>query len=162
MKKSNFFVIAFAILLSACNDQQPKGLSEADVVRMLDSVKTVAKEEAKNELKAEMEAQKVNTKYSSSYQHPSSSSASSPNEVSLSLSEKAYNAGYKDGKLFHTINLSFYTKDNEKYLKDKYMSRCKDYSSEGYFGEANYNNRELYEEYRKGFFKGYEDGNNAL
>lgn len=42
--------------LFSCN-QQPKGLTEADIARMLDSVKTAAKEEAKNELKTEFQAE---------------------------------------------------------------------------------------------------------
>ncbi|WP_407405554.1 hypothetical protein [Sodaliphilus sp.] len=84
------------------------------------------------------------------------SQASSPD---ASLKERAYKEGYDKGMLHHTMRLGFYTDNNEKYLKDNYMSDCRRYNG---LGEENYNNRALYNEYRRGFMKGYEDGNNAL
>lgn len=167
MKTNKLMIIASAILLSACN-QQPKGLTEADVARMLDSVKTAAKEEAKSELKSEYETQKTIDNNNSSYQQTPStsvsySSSSSSQESSESLTEKAYRLGAKDGKTYHTVDLNHFLKDDEKQLKNQYMHRCYGSGkSENYLSEELWNNRELYNEYKRGFLKGYENANNAL
>lgn len=167
MKTKNFVIVASAILLSACN-QQPKGLTEADVARMLDSVKTAAKEEAKSELKSEYETQKTIDNKNSSYQQTPStsvsySSSSSSQELSESLTEKAYRLGAKDGKTYHTVDLNYLLKEDEKQLKDLYMHRCYGSGkSENYLSEELWDNRELYNEYKRGFLKGYENANNAL
>ena len=88
----------------------------------------------------------------------SSPTASSPStKASGELAEKAYNRGYEDGMRHHTGKLSHYTSENEKILKNEYMLDCR-YE----LGKENYNNKALYNEYRRGFLKGYEDGNNAL
>lgn len=171
MKPNKLMIIASAILLSACN-QQPKGLTEADVARMLDSVKTAAKEEAKSELKSEYETQKAIDNNNSSYQQTpstslsnssSSSSSYSSQESSESLTEKAYRLGAKDGKTYHTVDLNHFLKEDEKQLKNQYMHRCYGSGkSENYLSEELWDNRELYNEYKRGFLKGYENANNAL
>lgn len=120
---------------------------------MLDSVKTAAKEEAKAELPSSSDQQ--STEQSSE----STTSSSSSTEASGSLAEKAYKKGYDCGMSRHTISLDYYTEENEKELKDSYMMKCRGY---GGLGDENYNNKALYKEFRRGFFKGYEDGNNAL
>lgn len=164
------FISACPVLFS-CN-QQPKGLTGADVARMLDSVKTAAKEEAKKELKEEYETQKIKENTNTSYQQTpstttsystSSSSSTSHQEPSESLSEKAYILGVRDGKGYHTVDLNYLLKENEKQLKNRYMNRCSGSGkSEYYLPEEQWDNKDLYFEYKRGFLKGYENANNAL
>jgi subtilase family serine protease len=73
------------------------------------------------------------------------------------LASEAYEKGYDVGMTMHTNSLDLYTKNDEKNLKDNYMMDCR-----ATLGKENYNNKALYKEYRRGFLKGYEDGNNAL
>ena len=149
-------------LLAVCSCNQPKpqpqeqGVSKEELAAMLDSVKAVAKEEAMAEMAAQSTQQSTTQPSTSNASYSSSSSSAEP---SGDLAKIAYKKGYDDGMSCHTIRLNFYTGDNEKQLKDKYMFNCRLYDD---LGEENYNNRALYNEYRRGFFKGYEDGNNAL
>lgn len=151
--------------LFSCN-QQPKGLTEADVARMLDSVKTAAKEEAKNELKTELQAE-VRSQRPEQYSEPcqqvttsSSTVSSSTASSEMSEEEAAYKYGYNLGMVLHTSRFTFFTENDEKQLKNSYMNECRKHGSR--LGPDNYSNRALYEEFKRGFIKGFEDGNNAL
>ena len=73
------------------------------------------------------------------------------------LASVAYEKGYDHGMSYHTMRLDYYTENNEKELKSDYIIEC-----QISLGEENYNNKALYNEYRRGFLKGFEDGNNAL
>ena len=150
---SSLFLLGFSIcVLLSCNQSKPQqqGVTQEQLNAMLDSVKSAAKEEAKAEMEQEAKEQSSQEKYSST---SSSSSSMSP-------AEAAYKQGYKMGMILHTMRLGLYTENNEKELKAIYMSDCR--CSYCGIGEENYNNREIYNEYRHGFFKGFEEGNNAL
>ena len=162
-------LLAFGMMLCtlcSCNQSKPQpqeqGVSKEELAAMLDSVKAAAKEEAKAEFEKEAEekASEESNAPESSYSSESTSSTNSSSSNVKSPAEAAYKQGYDRGMLHHTMRLNFYTENNEKQLKNEYMqdSRIKSIG----IGEENYNNREIYNEYRRGFFKGYEDGNNAL
>lgn len=149
--------------LCSCNNQpkqQPQGITQEQLTSLLDSVKKAAKEEAKEELEEEVKAEMQSKNEEQSSTSTTSSSSSSSSSSPTSPAEAAYKEGYDDGMLHHAENLSTYTNRNEQWLKKQYMDKCR-YGMYG-IGKENYNNRALYNEYRRGFLKGYEDGNNAL
>ena len=75
-----------------------------------------------------------------------------------SLASKAYEIGYDYGiSRSNVVALEFYISYNERELKSRYIDEC-----QITLGKENYNNQALYNEYRRGFLKGYEDGKNAL
>lgn len=162
-QKAMFLALGITVFsLCSCNNQpkqQSQGITQEQLTSLLDSVKKTAKEEAKAELKEEVKAEIQSENDAQSSTSTTSTKSSSSSSSDKSPEEAAYKAGYDEGMLQHTMRLGFYTENNEKQLKDSYMSACR-YRDD--IGEENYNNRAIYEEYRRGFFKGYEDGNNAL
>ena len=171
VKASSLILSGLSILLlSSCKQdkEQQQGITQEQITAMLDSVKTAAKEEAKAEMAEEVEKQSSNesaTQESSSSSADNSSSYSSSSSsasrgAAASPAEAAYKAGYRDGMSNHTISRDYYTQNNEKNLKNRYMWACRNVSYG--IGEENFSNRSIYDEYRRGFLKGHEDANNAL
>ncbi len=78
--------------------------------------------------------------------------------LSAELKSKAYEKGYQMGTICSINDLDYYTEDNEKNLKYFYLQECRPRE----LGKENHNNRELYNEYRRGFLEGFENGNNSL
>lgn len=75
----------------------------------------------------------------------------------MSEEEAAYKYGYNLGMVLHTSRFTFFTENDEKQLKNSYMNECRKHGSR--LGPDNYSNRALYEEFKRGFIKGFEDGN---
>lgn len=163
MKTTNIILSAFAAMclavsLTSCDNG--KKYSQAEVDAMVK--KAVAESKAEENKTATRDAS-AEVQQDNSVETPAAETQSSTNNTSSASSAKkelAYKAGYDLGMSRHTTSLEFCTRDNEKHLKDEYMFDCRN-ELHG-LKKEDYNNRELYNEYRRGFMKGYEDGNNAL
>lgn len=152
-------VLLVIVSLSKCGgDNSDKKYSEAEVQEIANNVyaQAMADVQAQEAVPEVDDSVEVAAEDNTPAQESTTESGST---LPAALKEKAYKEGYDYGMLHHTMELKFYTKENEKNLKDDYMTACRAYDG---LGEENYNNRELYNIYRSGFMKGYEDGNNAL
>lgn len=155
-------MLCVVVCLSNCSGNgekksNEKTYTEEEVQNMVNQAvsQAVAEAQAQGNVQA-ADNNSANAAYEEVQQ--SDNDAAGTSSPSASLKEKAYKMGYDRGIGGHTIDLSYFTGENEKVMKSDYMGDCRYFG----LGEENYNNRELYNEWRRGFLKGYEDGNNAL
>ena len=159
MKQTIKFIAVLVILgLCSCVQQQKK-LTDAE----LEQIKNQVRQEMQAEMQADQQSSATSaqseTEATVATTEQTTVTTSQTSSPDASLKERAYKLGYDEGMICHTTRLGFFTDNNEKQLKNSYMSACRAYDG---LGDENYNNRALYNEYRRGFMKGYEDGNNAL
>lgn len=159
MKQTINFIAVLAILgLCSCGQQQ-KHLTASELEQIKDEVRQEIKAEMQADQQSSATSVQSETEATVATTEQTTESASQTSSPDASLKERAYKEGYDHGMSLHTVRLAFFTDNNEKQLKNEYMRECRVYNG---LGEENYNNRALYNEYRRGFMKGYEDGNNAL
>lgn len=146
-------------MLASCTQKQ--GPSEQEVQERIEAAVKSALEERDSVDAANREA--YNSENSSSSTSPStssqtsSSSSTSTSESEGSLTEKAYKKGYDYGmQQSHVNELDYYLDESRGGLKSHYMNGvATKYGVE----EENKTNRKLFEEFKRGFVKGYEEGN---
>lgn len=155
-------VLLVIVSISKCGGgNSDKKYSEADVQEIVNQVVAQARAEAQaqaqNEAPQIEDSMEVMAEGSNTTQSNATQSSSS---LPAELQKAAYEKGYDYGMSHHSMDLSSFTKNNEQNLKDEYIFQCRS----GYhkLGDNYFNNRELYDIYRRGFMKGYEDGNKAL
>ena len=148
--------------LCSCKQSKPQaqeqGVMKEELTAMLDSVKAAAKEEVKAEMQAETSSES-STQSSSEDYASSSSTSSSSSSSNQTLSEKAYKKGYDYGmEQSHVNEIDFYLNESRGGLKSHYINCVATNYSSG-VGEENKTNKQLFNEFKRGFIKGYQDGN---
>lgn len=140
MKKILFVSLCVATLMS-CGQKQ--GPSEQEIQERIDA----AVKEALEERSATSNNQVSNQQ----------SPTSSENKNSEVNAEFAYELGYRDGINCSQVGtLDYFLQEDCKEIKSKYIHSCQKGSK---MGLENATNKEFYEQFKKGFIKGYEDGN---
>lgn len=146
MKKILFVSLCVATLMS-CGQKQ--GPSEQEIQERIDAA-----------VKAALEEQSATKQESADYsqnesnsEHPSISSEPDNSGVSTDV---FYQKGYERGMGYAQCNtLEYFTRNDAKEIKSLYQSWC----NYGRGGKGNATNRELFEQFKKGFIQGYNDGN---
>ena len=150
MNNKYFYLFMSFILVSQTSCIQQQGPSEKEIQERIDAAVQAALE-------------KKGEESTSSSNQPTISSSSTSTSTSSSgdaMKKKAYDAGHRSGLFHQNVELEYYIENNEEELKDLYILAC--VSSLYGIGEENINNRELYNEFRRGFIKAHKDCNNAL
>lgn len=158
MRKQCYFALSlFVAMLASCTQKQ--GPSEQEIQERINAAVKTALEQKDSADAANREnySSEPSTYSSSTSSQASSSSSSSTSESEGSLTEKAYKKGYDYGmQNSHVNEMDWYLDENRGGLKSYYMNCVA--TSYG-VGEENKTNRSLFEEFKRGFIKGYEDGN---
>lgn len=161
MRKPFYFALSLCVaMLASCTQKQ--GPSEQEIQERINAAVKTALEQKDSADAANRETYSSgSSSYSSSTSSQvSSSSSSSTSESEGSLEEKAYKKGYEYGmQQSHVVDdINFYLDESRGGIKSYYMNCVATKYSSG-VGEENKTNRALFEEFKRGFIKGYEDGN---
>ena len=142
MKKVLFVSLCVATLMS-CGQKQ--GPSEQEIQERIDAAVKKATEE---------KIATTNTttnNYSQSANNAASNESRNPMEIAY---KKGYDYGMEGAHIYGGLN--YFLKDDSRMLKQYYMNIV---ASQYGIGDEYKTNRDIFDEFKRGFIKGHQDGN---